>query len=79
MSLERKQVSVRLSDEAMRVLKLLCDIEDKDYGEKAREVLERALLGEGHAATLHAERLARALSNANLRESALKPVKGRAA
>lgn len=79
MSLERKQVAVRLSDEAMDALRLLCEIHDKDYGELAREILERALLGEAHVATVHAQRLARALSGVNRRESELTPVKRSAA
>lgn len=57
MSLDLRPVQVRLSDEAYAALKLLADVEDKDLGEKAREILTRALLGEVHAAKVLAERL----------------------
>lgn len=61
MSLELKPVMVRLGEEAYETLALLAGIEDKDLGEKAREILTRALMGEGHAAKVMATRLARAL------------------
>ena len=60
MSIELRPVQVRLNDEAYTALKLLADVEDKDLGEKAREILTRALLGEVHAMKLLAERLSRA-------------------
>lgn len=63
MSLELKAVQVRLNEDAYDALKLLADIEDKDYGEKAREILTRALLGEVHAAKVQAERFARAVKS----------------
>ena len=44
MSVELKPVQVRLSEEAHAALRLLADIEDKDLGEKARELLTRLLL-----------------------------------
>ena len=62
MSLELRPVQVRLSDEAYTALKLLADIEDKDLGEKAREIITRVLLGEVHAARVQAERLSRAVT-----------------
>jgi hypothetical protein len=68
MSLERKPVMVRLSEEAYRALDLLANIEDKDLGEKAREIVERVLLGEVHAAKVQAERFARALTSVNERK-----------
>ena len=49
MSLELRPVQVRLPDEAYLALKLCADAEDKDLGEKARELLTKCLLGESHA------------------------------
>ena len=72
MALELKAVQARLDDEAYQALRLLAAIEDKDLGEKAREILTRALLGEVHAAKVQAERFARATSSDNLREGAQK-------
>lgn len=60
MSLERKPVVCRLSDDAMRALELLCAIENKDFGEKGREILERALLGEVHGAKVAVSRFTHA-------------------
>ena len=71
MSIELKPVQVRLSEEAHAALRLLADLEDKDLGEKARELLTRLLLGEVHAARLHAARIARVTAGDNLRESAV--------
>ena len=45
----------------------LADIEDKDLGEKARELLTKILLGEVHAAKVQAERFARAVACGNKR------------
>lgn len=58
--LDLKAVQVRLPADAMRALVMLSEIEGKDYGEKAREILTRALMGEAHAAIELAERIARA-------------------
>jgi plasmid stability protein len=71
MALELKPVQVRLCEEAFAALKLLADIEEKDYGEKARELLTRILLGEVHSAKVQAARFARALTSDNLREGAI--------
>lgn len=71
MAIEMKPVQVRLPEEAMAALKFLADIDDKDYGEKARELLTRALLGEVHAAKIQAARIARATAGDNLREGAV--------
>lgn len=71
MAIEMKPVQVRLPEEAMAALKLLADIEDKEYGEKARELLTRVLLGEVHAAKIQAARIARATAGENLREGAV--------
>jgi hypothetical protein len=66
-ALELKPVQVRLSDEAYEALKLLADVEDKDLGEKARELLSRVLLGEAHVVKVKAERFARAVASVNKR------------
>ena len=63
MSLDLKSVQVRLNEDAFEALKLLSEIEDKDYGEKAREILTRALLGEVHSAKVQAARFARAVKS----------------
>lgn len=70
MALELKAIQARLDEEAYAALKMLAAIEDKDLGEKAREILTRALLGEVHAAKVQAERFARATTCANPREGA---------
>ena len=77
MALEMKPVQVRLPDEAFVALKLLADIDDKDLGEKARELLTKALLGEVHAAKIQAQRIARATAGDNLREVAVERGKAR--
>jgi plasmid stability protein len=71
MAIELKPVQVRLSEDAHAALRLLADIEDKDMGEKARELLTRLLLGEVHAARVQAARIARATAGENLREGAV--------
>lgn len=68
MALDRKPVMVRLSEEAYAALSLLAELEDKDLGEKGREIIERVLLGEVHAAKLQAERFARLTSSVNARK-----------
>lgn len=67
MSLELRPVQVRLNEEAYEALRLLAEIEDKDLGEKAREILTRSLLGDVHAARLQAERFARAVKTDSAR------------
>ena len=67
MSADLRPVQVRLGDDAYAALKLLADIEDKDLGEKARELLTKMLLGEVHAAKVQAERFARAVASGNKR------------
>jgi plasmid stability protein len=62
MSLDLKPVQVRLPEEAYAALKLCADAESKDLGEKARELLVMALLGEAHAVIETAERLSRAVT-----------------
>jgi plasmid stability protein len=67
-SLELKPVQVRLPEEAYAALKLCADAEDKDLGEKARELLTKCLLGESHAVIEAAERLSRAVGSGRLRQ-----------
>ncbi len=76
MAIEMKAVQARLDEEAYQALKMLAAIEDKDLGEKAREILTRALLGEIHAAKVQAERFARATTSDNLREGAQRCANG---
>ena len=71
MSLDLRPVQVRLSDEAYTALKLLADIEEKDLGEKARELLTRTLLGEVHAARILADRLSLAATCGSKRQQEL--------
>lgn len=59
MSLSKKDVRTWLSPEAHSVLSSVADLNDKDIGEYASFLLERALLGEAHAARLFAERVMR--------------------
>jgi hypothetical protein len=68
MALELRQISVRLEEDAYKVLKLAAEMEEKDLGEKARELLTLILLGAGRAATIQAEKVARALASVNARE-----------
>ena len=59
MSLEKKDVRCKLSAEAHAALSAVADYHDKDVGEFASFLLERAVLGEAHAAKVMAERAAR--------------------
>lgn len=59
MSLEKKDVRAALSLEAHAALTAVADLHDKDIGEYASYLLEKALLGEAHAAKLLADRVAR--------------------
>lgn len=60
MSLELKPVQVRLPEDAYEALDMIAEVEDKDLGEVAREILVEALLGKSHAIRLLAARLSRA-------------------
>lgn len=70
MSLDLKPVQVRLPEDAYQALMLCAKAEDKDLGEKAREILTRALMGECHAVIEAAERLSRAVGTGSLRQRA---------
>lgn len=59
MSLEKKDVRCKLSPEAHAALQAVAEYHDKDLGEFASFILERAVLGEAHAAKVMAERAAR--------------------
>jgi hypothetical protein len=59
MSLERKDVRLKLSVDAHAELTVLADFHEKDVSEYASLLLERALLGEGHVLRLYVEKAAR--------------------
>lgn len=59
MSLERKDVRLKISAEAHLQLVAIADLNEKDISEFASHLLERALLGEAHSARVTAERMAR--------------------
>lgn len=59
MSLDRKDVRLKISVEAHRALSAIADLHEKELSEFASFLLERALLGEVHAATVMANRMAR--------------------
>lgn len=59
MSLERKDVRLKLSPEAHQALTAIADLHEKEISEFASFLLERALLGEVHAARVIADRMAR--------------------
>lgn len=71
MSLELRPVQVRLSEDAYTELQILAAAQDKDLGEVCRELVTRALLGEGHAVRLAAARLSRAVASGSAREDAV--------
>lgn len=52
-------VHVRLTDEADAMLELLSESKQEDKSKLAANILQRALLGEGHALKVAAMRLAR--------------------
>jgi len=53
-------VHVRLSNEAMAMLDLICAAQGRDKAATSADLLERVLLGEAHALRVAALRLARA-------------------
>lgn len=59
MSLEKKDVRLKISAEAHAELVAISDLREKDISEFASYLLERALLGEAHVAKLYADRVAR--------------------
>ena len=59
MSLDRKDVRLKISPEAHRALSAIADLHEKELSEFASFLLERALLGEVHATKVIAERMAR--------------------
>jgi len=67
LSLEKKDVRCKLSQVAHAALAAVAEYNDKDLGEYASFLLERAVLGEAHAARVMAERAARWGSNGMLR------------
>ena len=59
MSLDKKDVRLKISAEAHRELVAVAELNEKDISEYAAMLLERALLGEVHVARVYAERVAR--------------------
>ena len=59
MSLAKKDVRLKICEEAHTMLVSLAEFNEKDISEYGSLMLERALLGEGHAAKVQAERAAR--------------------
>jgi len=51
-------VHVRLSDESDALLELMCQVKGDDKAKIAADLLERTLLGDGHALKVAARRLA---------------------
>jgi hypothetical protein len=60
MALELKPVQVRLPEDAYEALRMISEVEDKDLGEVAREILIESLMGKAHAIRMLAARLSRA-------------------
>ena len=67
MSLELKPVQVRLPADAYQALDIIAEVEGKDLGEVAREILIESLLGKSHAIRLLASRLSRATKSGSER------------
>ena len=67
MALDLKAVQVRLPEDAYDTLAMLAAADDKDLGEVARELLVRALMGEGHALKVTVARLTRATASGKAR------------
>jgi hypothetical protein len=58
-SLDRKDVRSKISDEAHAHLVALADFHEKDISELSSLYLEKAIMGEAHALKLYAARVAR--------------------
>jgi hypothetical protein len=58
-SLDKKDVRLKISAEAHAQLSAVAELKEKDISEFASYLLERALLGEAHVAKLYADRVAR--------------------
>lgn len=59
MSLDKKDVRLKISADAHRELVAIAELYEKDISELASSLLERSLLGESHAAKLYAARVTR--------------------
>lgn len=68
MSLDRKDVRLKLTPEAHEQLVALADFNEKDISEFASYLLERALLGEAHSVNLLALRMERWGKSGNHRD-----------
>lgn len=61
-------IHVRVSDEADAVLELICEANRTDKAKHAAELLEKILLGEGHALKVAALRFSRLGTTGSSRE-----------
>lgn len=61
-------IHVRVCDEADAVLELLCEATGADKSKHAAQLLEKILLGEGHALKVAAMRFARLGTSGSSRE-----------
>lgn len=69
MSLDRKDVRLKISPEAHQALTAIAELNEKDISEFASLLLERALLGEVHVARVIAQRMAQWGKSGNAGES----------
>jgi hypothetical protein len=73
MSLEKKEVRVWISPEAHEALGAVADLNEKEPGQYAAILLERALLGDFHSAKLLVDRITRIGRSRNLPDSTGRP------
>ena len=69
MSLDRKDVRLKLTPEAHAQLVALADFHEKDISEYSSNLMERMLLGEAHSINLLAERVERWGKSGHARDS----------
>jgi hypothetical protein len=69
MSLPRKDVRLKITQEAHDALTALADFHEKDISELGALVFERALIGDLHVMRLQADRMARWGKRGNARDS----------
>jgi hypothetical protein len=69
MSLPRKDLRLKISQEAHDAIAELADFHEKDISELGALLFERAVIGELHVMRLQAERLARWGKRGNARET----------
>ena len=59
MSLEKKSVHVKLTEDAHKRLSVLADFSESDMAEHAAYLLEKSLAGEWHAFNVHVQKMKR--------------------